>query len=795
VEGSVHDTVYFDAHTPTIERLGERLTSMSDSELAAEAHRLAERAQVESLDALLPEAFATTREACERTLELGLTPAQLHAGALMHEGRFVEMPGGSGKSLSLLLPAFLNSLHGPGTHVFVRGELAGMRLVRQMAPPLTLLGGSVGYVGLSAAGKWGQLPSAGGNGQPVYGLLPEPSEVIYGCSVVVAEWNAALADYNRTFTATSGDEAVRPTRGLTLVDDAADQLCAGVRAHTFTDTDVDEGEAERALAEAVHGLRLGPDYLVDQEGRLILTNQGLAALEGVLQQPGSLQGWLLANSHLVQPALTAEFDLERGRDYDVEDGGIVALDPETHEVLRGMGWTGPIGRALEAKEGLQIHREGPMAYGSLWNLVGRYGRAAGAMSPTTTADQPLLESLGLRREDLSGLFPTKLRTHPDAVVPGLAAKFCLTASLAAEAARAGRAVVICAGNEEDLEALSSELDAEAGPHRVLGRYPDDAAWLAERAGGGGSVTLATADVLLNGDYRVTAEVEREGGMLVLGAGRHTHRHQDIAASQIAGRYGAPGDARFIVSLEDDFILRQIGPGMGHVLAELGVPASSPMEGSVVLPAVSVALNRAEMEAVSALRNLIDFDAIRSAPQNEYYVERMQILTGAGTTTELVESLLYPAISAIARRGTETDWSADAHALVGNIFAHRTEEARTRLKGAVEDEARRILLAMVRETLHERMGLVGVEIVDAICRNVYLQIAREAWRLHLARIESLQGHVEQAGSRPFDDGTVRVSVEESYRTFRTDVSESFAGNIFHILFGPISVKVEGEEQGL
>ena len=659
------------SHLWAIKSLGERLVGETNGRLREMAVSLRERAQTgASLDVLLVEVFALTREVATRVLGMRPFDVQVIAGIALHQGKLVEMQTGEGKTLAAVLPACLNALAARGAHVLTFNDYLARRDASWMGPVYRFLGLSVGAV------------------QEGMGIAER--RAAYAADVTYATAKEAGFDFLRMHLCRElGEMAHRPFN-FAIVDEADSILIDEARVPLVIAGELPSSEASPYLiAEVVGGLEEGKDWEVDENRRNVaLTEQGVDRVEGAMGC-GNLHG---ADNYLllteVNQALHARALLRRDVDYIVRDGRIELVDEFTGRVVDDRRWPDGLQAALEAKENLPI-QPGGRILGSitLQHFLRQYPKLGGMTATARAAAEELENFYGLKVMPIPPNRPCVREDLPDLVFTHRAAKHRALVEEITRGHARGRPILVGTSSVEESESLAAKLHSAGIECRVLNAKNDEAeAEIIDRAGAPGAVTISTnmagrgTDIKLGG----RREEEREavvalGGLYVIGTNRHESRRVDDQLRGRAGRQGDPGTSRFFVSLEDDLMMRF---GIDRLIPAKLRPA--PQDAPVDHPAIRHEVERlqriVEGQNYEIRKSLWRYSSLVEQQRRALQEWRMSVLTGdvepeicaaraseryAGLRDRLGEGIVRRAERAITLHHIDQCW-VDHLALVAQI---------------------------------------------------------------------------------------------------------------------------------
>ena len=766
-----------------VNALEDDFTALSDNELRAMTDQYRDRlAAGETLDDLLPEAFATVREAARRTLGQRHFDVQLMGGAALHLGNIAEMRTGEGKTLVSTLPAYLNALSGDGVHVVTVNDYLAERDAEWMGRVHRFLGLSVGTI--------------------LSGMRPAERREAYACDITYGTNNEFGFDYLRDNMAWSVEERVQRAHNFAVVDEVDSILIDEARTPLIISGPADAptkwyGE----FAKLVVRLRKGDtdkgidgDYEVDEKKRTVgILESGVRRTEDWLGIDNLYEAENTPLIGYLNNALKAKELFKRDDNYVVIDGEVLIVDEHTGRILQGRRYNEGLHQAIEAKEGVEVKQENQtLATITLQNYFRLYKKLGGmtgtAMTEAAEFDQtykvgviPIPTNRPMVRLDASDLVyrtsEAKLRAVVDDIV---------------ERHDAGQPVLVGTTSVEKSELLSNALRKQGVPHEVLNaKYHEREAAIVAQAGRRGAVTVATnmagrgTDIMLGGnpEFMASAElaqrglspidtpeeyeaawpdaleksrrsVESEhdevtslGGLYVLGTERHESRRIDNQLRGRSGRQGDPGETRFYLSLEDDLMRLFKADIVDSFLRRFNVPDDVPIEAKMVTRSIASAQTQVEGQNFEVRKNVLKYDEVLNLQRKVIYEERREVLEGADLH-EQVRSFLDDTIEGyvVAETG-ETypeDWDLDKlFAAVGLIVPLDVtpEEIIERGGGGKEGLSTEFLVAELKDAgraaYDRREEELGTEVMRELERRVVLSVLDRKWREHLYEMDYLQ----------------------------------------------------------
>jgi len=761
-----------------VSALESQMSALDDAALAAKTVAFRERhAAGESLDELLPEAFAVVREAGRRVLEMRHFDVQLIGGIALHEGHIAEMRTGEGKTLVATLPAYLNALTGNGVHIVTVNDYLARRDAEWMGQIYGALGMTTGVV--------------------VPGQSPEEKRAAYRCDVVYGTNNEYGFDYLRDNMAFSAAEKMQGRLGFAIVDEVDSILIDEARTPLIISGPTDENsDLYIQINRLIPGLTRqheedGPgDYSVDEKARQVfLTEEGHAHCEELLDRAGLLKpGESLYDPanivlmHHLNAGLRAHALFSRDKDYIVRGGQVVIVDEFTGRTLAGRRWSEGLHQAIEAKEGVPIQNENQtLASITFQNYFRLYDTLSGM---TGTADTEAPEF-----QQIYGLEVVVIPTHKDMVRDDRSDLVYLTKEEKFEAIledildcrERGQPALVGTTSIETSELLSRFLDKEKVPHLVLNaKQHEREAHIIQHAGRPGTVTIATnmagrgTDIVLGGNLQADlAELAEDddagraalredwkkrhaatlaaGGLHIIGTERHESRRIDNQLRGRSGRQGDPGSSRFYLSLEDDLMRIFASERVATIMTKLGMERGEAIEHPWVTKAIENAQRKVEARNFDIRKQLLEYDDVANDQRKEIYALRNELME-ADEVKDQIDTIREDVVNGLIDRyippqSLEEQWEVEG---LEQALAHEFDIELPIARWLKDDDAlheeplRAKILDEVVARYREQEALVGADVIRHFEKAVMLQVLDQAWKEHLAAMDYLRQGIHLRG---------------------------------------------------
>ena len=681
--------------------LEEEYKALSDHELQAKTGEFKERLQKgETLDDILPEAFAACREADWRVLGMRPYPVQIIGGIILHQGRIAEMKTGEGKTLVATLPAYLNALSGKGVHIVTVNDYLAKRDSEWMGKVYRFMGLTVGLV--------------------IHGVMGQAKKDAYAADITYGTNNEFGFDYLRDNMAIYAQELVQRGHSFAIVDEVDSILIDEARTpliisgqgdkstqlYTVVDAFVAKLKGQRVASvdtKEEEDPDLDADYVVDEKARTVtLTARGIAKAEQQFQVANLADPENTTLSHHINQAIRARGLMRRDIDYVVKDGEVIIVDEFTGRLMYGRRYSEGLHQAIEAKEGVTVARESKtLATITFQNYFRLYGKLSGMTGTAMTEEEEFGTIYSLDIVEIPTNKPVQRVDHPDVVYKTEAGKFRAIVNQIEECHKKGQPVLVGTISIEKSEELSAMLKKRGIRHNVLNaKFHEKEAEIVAQAGKLGAVTVATnmagrgTDIMLGGnaEYLAKAELRKAGlsdeliaestgyadtdneeilnarkmfaeaeakykdeikaeadqvraagGLFILGTERHESRRIDNQLRGRAGRQGDPGESRFYLSLEDD-IMRLFGSErvMG-MMEKLGVDEDTPIDAKILSNAIENAQKQVESRNFQTRKTVLEYDDVMNTQRKVIYEQRRKVLDGENLK-ESVQTMLSTVIS-------------------------------------------------------------------------------------------------------------------------------------------------------
>lgn len=710
-----------------INPLEDGLKKLSDSSLANKTNEFKARlAKGETLDDILPEAFAVIREASRRVLGMRHFDTQLIGGIILHRGNIAEMCTGEGKTLVATAPVYLNALEGKGVHVITVNDYLAKRDSEWMGQVYKFLGLSVGLI--------------------IHDLDFNQRKIAYNSDITYGTNNEFGFDYLRDNMVTSLDQMVQRPLHYCLIDEVDSILIDEARTPLIISGPGQKStDAYYTVAKLVPQLKKEEDYTIDEKQKTVApTEAGVAKMEKLLHVENLYDAENLELNHLFTQALRAQTMMTRDKDYVVKDGEVVIVDEFTGRLMYGRRYSDGLHQAIEAKEGLEVQRESQtLATITFQNYFRMYDKLAGMTGTAKTEEQEFIKIYGLPVLQVPTNKPIQRKDLPDVIFKNKRGKYKAVVREVERRHATGQPMLIGTTSIEQSEELSHMLDQANIPHSVLNaKYHEREAAIVALAGQKGAVTIATNMAGRGTDISLGEGVAELGGLAIIGTERHESRRIDNQLRGRAGRQGDPGSSQFFLSLEDDLLRIFGGDSIKSFMEKMGLEEDEPINSRMVSNAIQKAQKRVEARNFDIRKYVLEYDDVMNQQRKVVYDQRRKILEG-----EDMKDQILSMVDHIIEKGMETyadpklypeEWDfagllkyAEKYFLAPGDL--KLEEIEDMSREEVEDK----LKTIAHETYNAREESIGSPMMRELEKAVMLKVVDSKWMEHLDDMDMLK----------------------------------------------------------
>ena len=732
-----------------INEIEPNYVKLSDANLVAKTDEFKRRLQKgETLDDILPEAFAVVREASKRVLGMRHFDVQLIGGICLHRGNIAEMRTGEGKTLVATLPVYLNALTGEGVHVVTVNDYLATRDSEQMGRLYNFLGLSTGLI--------------------VANLDFNQRKEAYACDITYGTNNEFGFDYLRDNMVSDVSQMVQRPLNYAIVDEVDSILIDEARTPLII-----SGPGQRStdnyykLAKIVPHLVKDEDYTIDEKQKTIApTDSGIAKVEKMLGVENLYDAENIELNHLLGASLRAYAMMHRDTDYVVKDGEVVIVDEFTGRLMFGRRYSDGLHQAIEAKEGLKVERESQtLASVTFQNYFRMYKKLAGMTGTAKTEEKEFIDIYGLEVLPIPPNKPLARVDLPDQIFKTKAAKYRAVVRNAVERHQTGQPILIGTTSITQSEELSDMLLRAGVPHKVLNaKHHEKEAEIVADAGQMGMVTIATNMAGRGTDITLGEGVPELGGLAILGTERHESRRIDNQLRGRAGRQGDPGSSQFFLSLEDDLMRIFGADNITGIMDKLGMEEDEPIEHSLITKSIERAQKKVEDHNYNIRKYVLEYDDVMNQQREVLYEQRRRILRNESlreTINEMIDKLVTDSVDAYAdEKLYPEEW--DYEGLYKHLSQYfLTEDIMT--PQDMEEYSRQELLERLLEIAHaeyqDRVDMLGDAMFGQLEKAIMLRVVDNKWMEHLDNMDMLR---EGIGLRAY--GQKNPLVEYKFEAF-------------------------------
>ena len=703
------------------------LESLSDDALAGHTGKFKERlANGESLDDMLPEAFAVVREASRRVLGMRHFDVQMIGGICLHEGKIAEMRTGEGKTLVATLPVYLNALEGKGVHMVTVNDYLARRDSEWMGRVYRFLGLSVGLIAHDMD-------------------FPE-RKLAYASDVTFGTNNEFGFDYLRDNMVIHPQQMVQRDLHYAIVDEVDSILVDEARTPLIISGPGQKStDMYAVMARAVAQLKEGEDYKLDEKQKTVApSDEAVLKVERIVGIKNLYAPENLELSHCFTAALRAKALMKRDRDYVVRDDEIIIVDEFTGRLMVGRRYSDGLHQAIEAKEGVKIQRESQtLASITFQNYFRMYDKLGGMTGTAKTEEDEFLKIYKLPVVVVPTNRPVQRVDEPDAIYKTKRAKYRAVGQAVEEIHKMGQPILIGTTSITQSEELSAILKKHGVEHNVLNaKYHEKEAEIIKDAGQRGAVTIATNMAGRGTDIQLGDGVQELGGLYILGTERHESRRIDNQLRGRAGRQGDPGRSKFYLSLEDDLLRLFASDNIASIMDRLGMDENDPIEHKLITRSIERAQKKVEARNFDIRKHVLEYDDVMNQQREVIYAERRKILRGE----DLKENIFFMLDKIIESEMDQyanaklypEEWTLDG--LIEDaekIYAPEGKLKKEELEAMSRDELEETLRKTAHEAYAAREQLFGEENMRELEKVVMLRVVDNHWMEHLDRMDMLR----------------------------------------------------------
>ena len=753
-----------------INALEPQMQALTDDKLTGYTNKFRERlANGETLDDILPEAFAVVREGSRRVLGMRHFDVQLIGGMCLHEGRIAEMRTGEGKTLVATLPVYLNALTGEGVHMVTVNDYLARRDSEDMGRLYRYLGLTVGLV--------------------VHDMDFPERKFAYSRDVTFGTNNEFGFDYLRDNMVIYPEQMVQRKLHYAIVDEVDSILIDEARTPLIiSGPGAKSTDMYAVMAKAVSGLKEGIDYTVDEKQKTVApADNTIPKVEKILGINNLYAPENIELSHCFTAALRAKALMKRDRDYVVRNGEIIIVDEFTGRLMEGRRYSDGLHQAIEAKEGVKIQRESQtLATITFQNYFRMYDKLAGMTGTAKTEEDEFLKIYNLPVIVVPTNKPVIRIDYPDLIYKTKRAKYKAVGRAVEELHRKGQPVLIGTTSITQSEELSAILRKNGIPHNVLNaKFHEKEAEIIAGAGQKGAVTIATNMAGRGTDIKLGEGVPELGGLFIIGTERHESRRIDNQLRGRAGRQGDPGASRFYLSLEDDLLRLFASDRISGIMDKLGMDEDEPIEHKLITNSIEHAQKKVEARNFDIRKHVLEYDDVMNQQREVMYGERRKILFGENLRENImgmVKHIIRAEMDQYANAQLyPEEWQLDG--LIEDaekIYAPQGRLKKEELAAMSRDELQECLEKLAEEGYHNRELLFGEDNMRELEKVVMLRVVDKKWMEHLDHMDMLRDgiNLRAYGQR---NPLVEYKIEalDMFEEMEADIQDQIASLMYHV----------------
>ena len=731
-----------------IEKLRPDMQAMSDEELRDQTRKFKERlTKGETLDDILPEAFATVREAAKRTLQMEHYPVQLIGGVVLHQGRIAEMKTGEGKTLVSTCPAYLNALAGKGVQIVTVNDYLAKRDAEWMGRIHEFLGLKVGVV--------------------LNSMTSEERKAAYNCDITYVTNNELGFDYLRDNMAIYKEQMVLRELDYCIIDEVDSVLIdeartpliisgqSGKSTKLYEVCDVlarqlvrgeESGEFNKLNAIMGEEITETGDFIVNEKDRVVnLTEEGVKKVEQFFHIENLADPENLEIQHNIILALRANYLMFRDKDYVVKDNEVLIVDEFTGRIMPGRRYSDGLHQAIEAKEHVNVRRESrTLANITFQNFFNKFRKKAGMTGTAQTEEREFRNIYEMDVIVIPTNKPVVRKDLDDAVYKTKKEKFHAVVEDIARAHEKGQPVLVGTITIETSEMLSHMLKKRGIPHKVLNaKFHEMEAEIVAEAGVHGAVTIATNMAGRGTDIKLDEESKALGGLKIIGTERHESRRIDNQLRGRSGRQGDPGESRFYISLEDDLMSLFGSDKLMSMFNALGVPENEQIEHKMLSSAIEKAQKKIETNNYGIRENLLKYDEVMNEQREVVYAERLQVLNGENmrdVIIKMITDIVEGAVDmSIGDEQSSDKWNfKELNELLLPIIPLKPLELTDEIKNMKKDELKHSLKEEAIKFYESKEAeFPDAEQIREIERVILLKVVDNKWMSHIDDMDQLR----------------------------------------------------------
>ncbi|MDQ1284289.1 MAG: preprotein translocase subunit SecA [Patescibacteria group bacterium] len=750
---------------PIVEKINSfepAIEKLSDAELQAKTAEFRERLKKnETLDDILPEAFAVVREAVRRVDDKRLFDAQMLGGIVLHQGKIAEMKTGEGKTHTALLPMYLNAVTGRGVHLVTVNDYLAKRDANWMGSILYFLGISTACIIHDASYIYAPKIVDGNEvSVEMENMIEVTRREAYAADVTYGTNNEFGFDYLRDNMVRDLSQMVQREPNFAIVDEVDSILIDEARTPLIISApDSESTKMYQQFASLVPRLKHKDDYEVDEKMKAVtITDEGISKIEKWLGVGNIYESGKINYVHHLEQALKAQIIFARDRDYVVKpaspaggDDEVIIVDDFTGRLMPGRRYSEGLHQAIEAKEGVRVQKESrTLATITFQNYFRMYQKLSGMTGTAMTSAEEFFKVYSIEAVEIPTNKPMIRKDLPDIIYKSEKGKFDAICEKIKEVHKAGQPILVGTIAIEKSEYLSALLSRFGVEHKVLNaKQHEKEALIVAEAGQLGAVTIATNMAGRGTDIKLGEGVRELGGLFILGTERHEARRIDNQLRGRAGRQGDPGMSQFFVSLEDELMRRFGGDKLINIMNTLGLPEDQPIQNKIISRTIENAQSKIEGFNFDIRKHVLEYDDVMNRQREVIYKRRKEILISADTKREMLGLIVEEIENLTAARcvGEENEWQIEEIRESIKNMMPVPEASFSKIKEIRKDKAKNAaekigmigehLIGAAKEAYNRKEQEIGAENMRSVEKSLMLETFDTMWMNHLDEIDYLR----------------------------------------------------------
>jgi preprotein translocase subunit SecA len=788
---------------PIVEKINsweQEIKRLSDEELAQKTLEFKKRLNKENpetLDDILPEAFAVVREAANRVIGERHFDVQLLGGIILHQGKIAEMKTGEGKTLTSTLSIYLNALSGKGAHVITVNDYLAKRDCNWMGSIFNFLGISTACIIHDASYIYEpKIIDSDEVSVEMENLKMVTRREAYAADITYGTNNEFGFDYLRDNMVQDVAQMSQRELNYAIVDEVDSILIDEARTPLIISApDTESGKMYQQFAQLVPRLKKEEDYQVDEKIKAVtITESGISKIEEALGVKNIYEVGRVNYVHHLEQALKAHAIFQRDRDYVVKDGEVIIVDDFTGRLMQGRRYSEGLHQAIEAKEGVRVQKESrTLATITFQNYFRMYKKLSGMTGTALTSAEEFFKVYGIDVVEIPTNKPMVRRDLPDVVYKTEEGKFKAIAEKIKEINKTGQPVLVGTIAIEKSEYLSAYLTRSGIKHEILNaKNHEREAMIISNAGQKGSATIATNMAGRGTDIKLGEGVRELGGLFIIGTERHEARRIDNQLRGRAGRQGDPGVSEFFVSLEDELMRRFGGDKLKNMMDTLGLPEDQPIQNRIISRTIENAQSKIEGYNFDIRKHVLEYDDVMNKQREVVYKKRKDILESKNQKNWMTDNIKEEIEKVVSSNcvGEDCDWNVNNIVQGTRGFLPIEETNINKIKEIIaskrEENLEKVgkildyLLEIAKETYNKKEQEIGTENMRAIEKAVSLRSIDTIWMDHLDEVDYLR---EGIGLRGYGQRDPLIEYKrEAFRMFSflmENIRMSIVNTIFRV----------------